>query len=477
LPGIKPQRIRDPLHNLIEFDSDQFEQTLWRVIQTPPFQRLRRIRQLGFSEFVFPGATHTRFAHCIGVFHIARQLMQVIQRYVGAHRGQYRLHQAQVAIAAALVHDVGHGMFSHSFEEIGKKLNLPLARHETVSEQLIRHSDIARAFEELGGGFAGDVADVIKAGKPGSLYDSVVSSQFDADRLDYMQRDRMMTGVESSAVDATWLLANLEIASVRASADSNAAGTIDTLVLGPKAFRTAKSYVLSLFQLYPNIYFHKATRAAEKVFSALMVRLIELERAGQADKAGLPPQHPIRRFAAGPDQLSNALALDDAAFWGALPLLVDGSDQIVVDHAKRLWHRRLPKCIDVREWFEHEIAPVRATEQQARTGRNAKILLHCGNVVTAFEEWASARQGSVPPTFVDQGRREPYKKFQDSQSLLNQILIKSGNEYIDMAELSPVVASAETFEVCRLYTDEDDTEAKGVVENIMRTELQSTGEQ
>ena len=64
----KPQRVRDPIHNLIEFNSKQFESTLWRVIQTPPFQRLRRIRQLGFSEFVFPGATHTQFAHGLGVF-------------------------------------------------------------------------------------------------------------------------------------------------------------------------------------------------------------------------------------------------------------------------------------------------------------------------------------------------------------------------------------------------------------------------
>jgi HD superfamily phosphohydrolase len=368
-------------------------------------------------------------------------------------------------------------MFSHSFEEIGKKLNLPLARHETVSEQLIRNSEIAGAFEELGSGFAGDVANVIKAGKPGNLYDSVVSSQFDADRLDYMQRDRLMAGVESSAVDATWLLANLEIASVPASADSEAAGAIETLVLGPKAFRTAESYVLSLFQLYPNVYFHKATRAAEKVFSSLMLRLIELERAGDGDRTGLSARHPIRRFAAGPDELSNALALDDTVFWGALPLFVEAPDQMVVDHSKRLWDRRLPKCMDVREWFEHEIPAVPAADRQARAERNAKILLHCGNVVTAFEEWASKRQKPTSPAFVDQGRREPYKKFQDTQWLLNQILIKSGNEYIDMAEISPVVASAEAFEVCRLYSVEDDTEAQDMIQNIMRTELQSKGEQ
>ena len=97
------------------------------------------------------GATHTRFAHSIGVLHMARLLMQVIQRDLG---NQYHPHRAQVALAAALVHDVGHGMFSHAFEEIGRKLNLPLAHHETVSERLIRDSGIAPALGEFGGGFA-----------------------------------------------------------------------------------------------------------------------------------------------------------------------------------------------------------------------------------------------------------------------------------------------------------------------------------
>jgi hypothetical protein len=131
-------------------------------------------------------------------------------------------------------------MFSHAFEKIGKQLNLPLARHETVSEQLIRDSEITDVFRELGGGYADDVANVIQAGKPGNLYDSVVSSQFDADRLDYMQRDRKMTGVESSGIDATWLLANLEVASVRTGADADAVGSVKTLVLGPKSFHAMR---------------------------------------------------------------------------------------------------------------------------------------------------------------------------------------------------------------------------------------------
>ena len=131
------QRVRDPVHDLIEFDSEPFEQALWQVIQTRPFQRLRRIRQLGFSELVFPGATHTRFAHSIGVFHTARKLMKIVKNKMGDDVDDTQL---EVALAASLVHDVGHGMFSHSFEEIGKELKLPMARHEEVSASLIRDS-------------------------------------------------------------------------------------------------------------------------------------------------------------------------------------------------------------------------------------------------------------------------------------------------------------------------------------------------
>jgi HD superfamily phosphohydrolase len=328
MAAIKPQRIRDPVHNLIEFDAGQFESTLWRVVQTPPFQRLRRVRQLGFSDLVFPGATHTRFAHSIGVFQTARALMGIIRRYIGRDPSkQFREHQANSALAAALVHDVGHGMFSHTFERVGESLNLPMTKHENVGEALIRDSEITEVLnQDLGSGFANDVASLIGRKEPGNLYDAVVSSQFDADRLDYMQRDRMMTGVESSGVDLVWLMANLEIASVRTGTDADASSHVETLVLGPKAAQTAESYVLSLFHLYPNVYLHKATRGAEAVFGALIRRVLKLGSQGDEALTGLPENHPLIRFAREPDELRHALNLDDTVFWGALPLLVDASD-------------------------------------------------------------------------------------------------------------------------------------------------------
>jgi HD superfamily phosphohydrolase len=184
------QRIRDPLHNLIEFKADHFENVLWDVIKTRPFQRLRRVKQLGFSDFVYPGATHSRFLHSIGVFHTARLLMGVVEKKLGTNVDSSK---RQHALAAALVHDLGHGPFSHAFEDVGEKLGLQMADHEAVSDALIRESEISDVFKRLGSGFSNDVADIIKGG-PGDIYSAVVSSQFDADRLDYIRRDRLMSG-------------------------------------------------------------------------------------------------------------------------------------------------------------------------------------------------------------------------------------------------------------------------------------------
>ena len=469
MPGpTKAERVRDPLHNLIEFRRDQFESTLWRVIQTKPFQRLRRIRQLGFSELVFPGATHTRFAHSIGVFHTARNLMSTIERTMDS---PVQDHQLRVALAASLVHDVGHGMFSHSFEQVGKDLDLPMARHERVSEELIRNSEISAEFEELGSGFADDVADVLGRREPATLYDSVVSSQFDADRLDYMQRDRLMTGVQSSGIDATWLMSNLEIGTVRTGADEEASGTVDTLVVGPKAFRAAENYVLSLFQLYPNVYLHKTTRAAERLFSRLMTRVFELVNGGQKGKVGLYPNHPIRRFVEDSENIGKALALDDAVFWGALPMMAEAKDPMVQRCAIQLRDRKLPKCIDIRRFLEERESTIAEPEE-----KEARLKVACKDIVERIRQQSSSRGGREPQILIDETRREPYKKIRGSESPLNQILIKHGEDrFEDMARLSPVVASAQTFVVCRAYHDKDDTEGRSMIENIMGT-YQMNGE-
>jgi HD superfamily phosphohydrolase len=148
---MKPQRIRDPLHDLIEFDTGKFEQGLWEVLDASEFQRLRRVKQLGFSELVYPGATHSRLAHSIGVFHTARDLTHLIHRRLD---GAFSKDRAEIALAAALVHDVGHGPFSHAFESSMKQLDKQIGvkkenRHEIWTAKIIREdTDIGARIEK-----------------------------------------------------------------------------------------------------------------------------------------------------------------------------------------------------------------------------------------------------------------------------------------------------------------------------------------
>jgi HD superfamily phosphohydrolase len=468
MPSAKVQRIRDPVHNLIEFGAtkkrQQLELALWDVIQTRPFQRLRRIKQLGFSELVFSGATHTRFSHSIGVFHTARLLLGAIERSMDMSGILHGDNQAGFALAAALVHDVGHGMFSHAFEAVGKELKLPLARHEAVSDRIIREGEIKEVLDNcLGNGFAGNVADLIAREQPKDLYDAVVTSQFDADRLDYMQRDRMMTGVHSGAVDVTWLLNNLEVASIPVSVDDVSFRTVETLVLGPKAYHVAESYVLALFHLYPNVYFHKATRGAEMILRDLILRMFSLHKEGRVSDTALPANHPLVRFVNEPGNLERAQALDDSVLWGALPMLLEAADRQVGLRARQLLDRRLLSAFDVWEEASKLLIPAGREEPKARTERIAKINLTCDRVL--------ARREEAPEAIFDDYKRDPYKRFQDSRTPPNQIHILQAGQPRDMAELSSVVGSAEPFRICRAYVTRGDTATVDMLRNIVRTSI------
>ena len=244
----KFRRILDPIHGLIEFERDGFEATCWKILESRQFQRLRRVKQLGFSEFVYPGATHSRFTHSVGVFHTARKLDRVIE---SIHGDRFDKRRAQMAMAAALVHDLGHGPFSHAFESVLK--NLGLGKHEARSVKLVESTELSTILDGFVPNFTRGVADIIRNKVPEDIYATIVSSQFDADRLDYMRRDRFMTGTQSSAIDFEWLTANLDIRRVQIGQDDTLVREVDTLVVGQKALLAAEAYVLGLFHLYPNV--------------------------------------------------------------------------------------------------------------------------------------------------------------------------------------------------------------------------------
>lgn len=451
MPELKRQRVRDPLHNLIEFDEgDPLERMLWRVVKTAPFQRLRRIRQLGFSDLVYPGATHSRFAHSLGVFHTARQLMHIVRRDVPDKPDEHI--KADAALAAALVHDVGHGPFSHAFETVGKRLGWKLVgEHEDHSEALIRSTENGAIGAILNGyseGFSDMVADIVRGG-PATVYRSVVSSQFDADRLDYVRRDRLMSGTQLAGIDFDWLIANLEIGELPGGA---AGVSRQTFVLGPKAIYAAEGFVTSLFQMYPTVYLHKTTRGAEKLFQTMMLRVADLISDGAAAATGLPENHPLTNLFREPENLATLADLDDSVVLGALPLLRQSDDPLVKDFSGRLQARKLFKAIDLGPSI---IAA--ATDESGKYDERLFLKLQ-EQVTEKIDDWLTQpdRHGRV---LLDATSRKPYKSIEE-EGPMNQIWIREGDKLVDIRDRSSAVAAAGTFRAFRAYVAENDEEAR-----------------
>ncbi len=352
------KRVRDPVHGLITFDlEDEVERAAWRLIDTPEFQRLRRVKQLGVSEFTFPGATHTRLAHSIGVFHIARRLMAVAQRDVPGEAR--KRHRERAALLAALLHDLGHGPFSHAFENAEKaRLSKENYRdHEDWTAELICRKDgnIRRVLKEEFGG-DGSVADDISAmlrGDEQDLYSSVVSSSFDADRLDYLQRDRMMTGSGAGAIDFDWLLDNLRVVDVSNSSgddpqDNSSGKAIQVFAFEEKALQAAENFILARFHLYSQVYLHRTTRGIEQILTAFLLEFSqEASKGAEADLA-VPEDHPLRAYysKAAPD-LESYFALDDAVVWSALEVSAAKGKGSIREFAERLCSRKILKAVSI----------------------------------------------------------------------------------------------------------------------------------
>ena len=466
----KQQRIRDPLHNLIPFDQNrELERTLWRVLCSRPFQRLRRIKQLGFSDLVYPSATHSRFAHSVGVFHTARQLMAIVRDQSGEERSDTNEY---LALAAALVHDVGHGPFSHAFEAVGNALDLELADHERMSDMLIREGEITEILKEMGSGFADDVADMI--GKRGrrTVYSAVVSSQFDADRLDYIRRDRLMTGSHHSAIDFEWLLANLELVDIRSGEDQEDKSTLKTFVIGPKAIQAAEAYVLGLFQLYPTVYFHKATRGMEKFFSDMLVRLVQLVQDGGQRMTGLPDNHPIMNFARSPEDIDVALQLDDTVVWGALSQMREAEDALVQSFAGRLQDRKLYKCVDIGAKVAHELDP----ENKGDKGNIGTMHRCCTRILSGLADLKEETRTSdgVPMILTDVASRFPYREDNDEFESMERIWVRSdGGALMDLLHRSQVIGALREYALSRAYFDRNRDDIGRKIQNIVDREVKA----
>lgn len=469
----KIQRIRDPLHDLIEFDAEGLDQTCWAALNTRPLQRLRRIKQLGFSDLVYPGATHSRLAHSIGVFHTARHLSSVVEDRLGGARGRFQNRKAQIAIAAALVHDIGHGPFSHAFEHALDGVGLS-RKHELRTGDLIRQTELAGVFEAgFDADFSEEIIRIIQSKYPADIYASIVSSQFDADRLDYMRRDRLMTGTQQSAIDFSWLKNNLEVKRVPIGVDDQQVKNVETFVLNEKARITAEGYALSLFYLYINVYFHKTTRGVEKVFSALMGQIAKRVIDGDITSTGLAENHPIISYLRDPDSVEAFLKLDDSVVYGALSSLAEAKDAVISELASRIRDRKCYRCIDVSKLMAANFEKPDDPSREARAEARRKALAATATVAELIKERGILDHDldSPPAVLEDEALRTAYKQTIDDRGKLSSIfLLGPDNELHDLANVSPVVDAVGEYRAYRVYVRDEagEKQIQSIIKEVMK---------
>jgi HD superfamily phosphohydrolase len=331
--------LRDPVHGLISFEADEFS-IVPRLMHADEVQRLRRIRQLGLTSLAYPGADHTRFSHAVGAAHVMTRFIGRMRQIHGGLPKDQRVtpEQATTAVAAAFLHDLGHGPLSHLFEEA-----LPDGpRHETWTVRLILDpaSAVHRILSETDSELPTRVADMIVGRHKLAFLSSTVSGTFDVDRCDYLLRDAHFTGVSYGSFDLDWL-----VRSLRFGHPEQPGGAPHLAIDGVKGLPAIESFVLARLFMFQQVYFHKASRASEWHFSRILARIRALLHDGS--RIDPMPRGIESLLRDGDASLGDYLALDDNVLWNALAHWRAADDPILRDLCQRLYSRKLFKTIEL----------------------------------------------------------------------------------------------------------------------------------
>ncbi|WP_160994090.1 HD domain-containing protein [Ligilactobacillus salivarius] len=321
--------LRDPIHNYIYIQ----HQVILDLINTREFQRLRRIRQLGVANYVFHGAEHSRFTHSVGVYEITRKICDLFQRnYPSKEKedGLWNDDERLVALCAALLHDIGHGAYSHTFEHIFH------TNHEKMTTEIITssHSEVNAVLRKVAPDFPEKVASVIEKSYPNPQVVQMISSQIDADRMDYLLRDSYFTGTNYGTFDLTRILRVMK-------------PYADGISFDMSGMHAVEDYIVSRFQMYQQVYFHPVSRSIEVILSHLLKRAKYLYKNGKTNCLG--PINLLFPFFEGDFSLSDYLKLDDGVLNSYFSLWQDSDDKILSDLADRFLNRKPFKSVRVSE--------------------------------------------------------------------------------------------------------------------------------
>lgn len=306
---------KDPVHRYVHVR----DQLIWDLIKTKEFQRLRRIKQLGTLYLSFHTAEHSRFNHSLGVYEIVRRMIDEIF----AGREHWHNEDRPLALCAALLHDLGHGPFSHCFEKIFN------TDHELYTQQIILgDTEVNHVLSRVSPEFPKEVAAVINKTHHNKLVISMISSQIDADRMDYLQRDAFYTGVSYGSFDMERILRLMR-------------PTKDEVVIKESGMHAVEDYLMSRYQMYWQVYFHPVSRGGEVLLNRVLKRAKVLYEAGYAFKE--PPKYLVPFFKSNQVSVDAYLRLDEMVLNYYLQQWIDEEDAILSDLSRRFVNRDLFK--------------------------------------------------------------------------------------------------------------------------------------
>ena len=387
--------IRDPVHDVIAFRLDRpLDALLFRLINCGEFQRLRRIRQLGMASLAYPGADHSRYSHSLGVMETARKILDQLAQFSTIDE-----HGRTICLVAALLHDLGHGPFSHVFERVSG------VHHEELTRRVILDdaSEVHRVLVGHDRAMPGRIIDFLECRPRRTFFCDIISSQLDADRFDYLLRDNLMTGSRYGGFDLEWVLHALTIDQ-----------TSDRLAVHTKGVSAVETYLQARFNMYRHVYFHKVVRSAEGMVKLALQRAKRLAVQRRLDwprpsdpayKALLGQRMPIGEFN----------DLDDTSILHCFKLWSHGPDVVLASLCKGLLFRRVFKTIDLSHFDD---------PKDARA------------VVTAIERLI-AEQGGEPgyEMFVDQPSGAGYENFEGDKDILVR---DAGGTTTSFGKVSPI---------------------------------------
>ncbi|MFY3793006.1 HD domain-containing protein [Ureibacillus sp. MALMAid1270] len=322
---VEEKVFKDPVHRYVHVR----DQVIWDLIGTKEFQRLRRIKQLGTAYLVFHGAEHSRFNHSLGVYEIVRRIVDDVFR----GRPEWDESERLVVLCAALLHDLGHGPFSHAFEKVFQ------TDHEYYTRQiLLGNTEVNAVLRKVSADFPERVALVIEKNYTNNIVVSLISSQIDTDRMDYLQRDAYFTGVSYGHFDMERILRVIRPRQ-------------DQIVFKATGMHAIEDYIMSRYQMYLQIYFHPVSRSAEAILNHILKRAKKLYEEGYQFK--VEPTH-FHSLFKNEENLEDYLALDENILLAYFQFWMSEEDSILSDLSRRFINRDLFAHVDLNPEEEPE---------------------------------------------------------------------------------------------------------------------------